>query len=60
MKLSYYVCGKNPIEQLQHTASLSFDTFVLKLYSGATPHDFHLLILHGRRYEGEMGDGSHT
>lgn len=56
MKLSYYVCGKNPIEQLQHTASLSFDTFVLKLYSGATPHDFHLLILHGR----EMGDGSHT
>jgi len=31
------VCGKNPIEQLQHTASLNFATSILKLYSGATP-----------------------
>lgn len=60
MKLSYFVCGKNPMEQLLNTASLSFTTSILKLYSGVTPHDYHLLILHRRRYGGDMGDGSPT
>lgn len=60
MKLLYFVCGKNPIELLQHTASLNFATSILKLYSGATPHDYHLLILHGHRHGCKMGDGSPT